>query len=158
MSEFEKWKNIVGALAVIGFLFIGAVIANAMLFPETTNSSNSIALGKAIEGTGNDSLTDEQNGITVTVSPKVISPSQAVFSVAMDNHSISLDEDLTRTTILVDATGKKYSPTTWNGSPPGGHHRSGELLFSGVGTNGPITLVFTNVGGAAQRTFTWSNV
>lgn len=156
MSEFEKWKNIIGALAIIGFLFVGAMIANALLVSQPSKSNASINIGKAIVGSGTDTLTDEQNGITVEVSPKTISPNQVVFSVALNNHRISLDEDLTKTTILVDAGGTKYAPVAWTGSPPGGHHRSGELIFPGIKSSGPVTLIFSNVGGAAQRVFKWN--
>ncbi len=51
------------------------------------------------------------------------------FGVSMDTHSVELDGyDLGKSSILQDDQGNEYRPQAWD-SAPGGHHRSGSLVF-----------------------------
>ena len=56
---------------------------------------------------------------------------------------------------LTDESGTVYTPH-WDGSPPGGHHRSGTLRFTpDLPDTGVITLTLKDVAGVVERTFTW---
>ena len=102
--------------------------------------------------------TDNQANVTVTVTPLGLSPQSAEwkFEVALDTHSGSLDQDMAKSAVLTDDQGGEYKPVAWDGSPPGGHHRSGVLTFGAV-TPAPrsVTLVIRQVGGIKERKFEW---
>lgn len=73
---------------------------------------------------------NEQGGISFTVTPLEFSlRNPARFEVSIDTHSGSLDFDLVGISSLEDDKGNIYQPQEWQGSPSGGHHRSGILIF-----------------------------
>ena len=100
---------------------------------------------------------DNQSAVTVTVSPiDIFSQSKEwKFDIVMDTHSVELDQDLTKTAVLVDGRGKEYKPLRWEGSPAGGHHREGTLVFGQIksGSNS-IELKISGIG-AVMRNFSW---
>jgi len=109
-------------------------------------------------GTEYESKVDSQGIVSVTVTPIQLSAdaSEWKFTVVLDTHSGSLDEDMLTSATLVDDNGNKYRPTGWDGAPPGGHHREGVLTFI-LGKPAPrsVTLKIQNVG-VPVRNFTWS--
>lgn len=52
------------------------------------------------------------------------------FSLKFNTHSEELSFEVDKVATLTDQTGKSYTGATWEGDPPGGHHRSGTLTFS----------------------------
>ena len=73
---------------------------------------------------------NDAGGVRVDVKPKSVAAGSAwEFEVVMDTHTKPLDEDLTKTAILVGDGGRKYAPLDWQGDKPGGHHRKGVLRF-----------------------------
>jgi hypothetical protein len=97
------------------------------------------------------------NGVTVNVKPNQLAPGkQAEFKIRMNTHSVELDQDLTAVVTLEDGQGNKYHPLTWDGSAPGGHHRSGVLIFPKIEKSpGKVTLTIQKVGGI-KRIFVWN--
>jgi len=66
-------------------------------------------------------------------------------------------QDLVAVCTLKDSSGREYRPTSWDGSPPGGHHRSGVLEFPELGDAAQsITLVIREVANVPERVFNWS--
>jgi hypothetical protein len=58
---------------------------------------------------------------------------------------------------LKDSSGREYQPINWDGSPPGGHHRSGVLEFSELAEGAEsITLVIREVANVPERVFNWT--
>lgn len=53
------------------------------------------------------------------------------FEVVLETHTKALNDDLTKSSLLI-ADGKQYLPLSWEGAPPGGHHRKGKLRFSAI--------------------------
>ncbi len=105
-----------------------------------------------------ESKIDTQSAVTITITPIDISPQSKEwkFNIVMDSHSVELDQDLIKTVVLADDQGKEYVPINWKG-PVGSHHREGMLTFSQV-TPAPkyIELKIKNVGGSAERLFSWN--
>jgi hypothetical protein len=96
-------------------------------------------------------LSDTQNRVTVEVTPE-ISDNSVSFDVSLNTHSVDLNFDLAEVSYL-EAGGKIYYPSLWEGSPPGGHHRSGTLYFDNVNSK-EFSLTIKNVGGI-DRVFIW---
>lgn len=76
------------------------------------------------------SKTDSRGEVSFEVTPLDFSFNKPVeFEIRIDTHSGSLDFDMVKVSILEDEKGNKYQPLFFQGSPPGGHHRSGTLVF-----------------------------
>ena len=90
-------------------------------------------------------------GVTFTI--KSVEYSDAIgFQMKIDTHQGALSFDLTEiSTLVVGSTA--YEPLSWEGSPPGGHHRSGELFFPKPREAGSSRLVIRDVNGVAERVF-----
>lgn len=107
-------------------------------------------------GQNESSRIDNQASVTVTVTPVDISPESKEwkFAVVMDTHSTELDQDLTKTSVLVDDQGTEYKPLRWDGAV-GGHHREGVLMFNQI-TPIPKTVELRISGvGNVMRSFIW---
>lgn len=99
---------------------------------------------------------DDQANVTIVVTPLDISPKSAEwkFDVGLNTHSVELDQDMTKSVVLIDDQGREYKPINWEG-PVGGHHREGVLTFSPITpTPKSIKLKISDVGGVV-RTFSW---
>ena len=103
------------------------------------------------------SITNRENAVTIDVRPEQLAKDQPVkFMVRMSTHSVALDEDMAAVSELKDDTGKTYQPVNWEGSPPGGHHRSGTLEFPKLeGNPKKVTLSIRNVSNVPERIFQW---
>lgn len=67
--------------------------------------------------------------VTVEAVPKELKPGQRmIFTLKLNNHSMSLDYDYTKMAVVVDNDGNIYKPVEWTGGV-GGHHISGDLVF-----------------------------
>ncbi len=104
------------------------------------------------------SITSRKNGVTVDVKPRKFAPGEPVeFEVRMNTHSVDLAEDMTAVCMLKDDQGREYRPVSWQGAPPGGHHRRGVLAFPTLAGNpNSVTLVIRNIGAVPERTFEWN--
>jgi len=97
-------------------------------------------------------------GVTVRVTPKAVgSPdSRWEFMVTLDTHSADLSDDLTLSATLVTDEGRTFRPVSWQGAPPGGHHREGVLAFDVPAPRpGAIELRIARPGEAKPRIFRW---
>ena len=103
------------------------------------------------------SITSRKNGVTVDVKPLQFAPGKpAKFEVRMNTHSVNLSQDMVASSKLKDDQGREYRPVTWQGPPPGGHHRRGVLEFPTLeGSPKSVTLVIRNIGAVPERTFEW---
>ncbi len=100
----------------------------------------------------------EEASVTVTVKPEVLKIGQKPkFQIEFNTHSVDLSFDITKISLLVDDKGNIYSNAIWNGSDPGGHHRSGTLSFNNflTGTTN-AELIIRNIAGVAERKFKWN--
>jgi len=98
-----------------------------------------------------------ENGVRVDVVPVQLVQGQSVrFEVRMNTHSVALDQDLAAVSVLKDDKGNAFQPTGWDGSPPGGHHRSGILTFPELEPDSDrVTLIIRSIGDVPERSFVW---
>lgn len=85
--------------------------------------------------------------------------SGAVFEVALDTHSVGLDSLTLSDAVLRNDRGDSLAASPWS-APSGGHHRSGELAFSGdptlfFGGAQSIELVLYNIGDSPETVLRW---
>ena len=101
---------------------------------------------------------NSEGPVTVKVSPRDLSQSSTSwdFEDVLDTHSGNLDQDLVKTSILVDDKGDQYIPISWEGDSPQGHHRQGILKFNQINPRPKsIELKISQIGEINQRSFKW---
>ena len=85
---------------------------------------------------------------------QVTTLSASEFQIEINTHSVNLDFDLVQISTLYDDIGNEYEPLNWDGSEPGGHHRSGILKFPTINNNAKsIKLVVID---SVRREFNWN--
>lgn len=130
-----------------------ALIVAVLAFGASILNSVSVAAAPALIA-----RTSDMAGVRVVVTPRNVSAGVSVweFEIAMDTHTKPLNDDLARVTVLADDSGRRYTPTAWQGDPQGGHHRKGVLQFSAPGElPNAIELRMEGIGGGSARVFRW---
>jgi hypothetical protein len=97
-------------------------------------------------------------GVTVAVTPQNLAASAKSwdFKVVLDTHSGELNDDLVKTTTLIDDKGGRHVPVKWDGAGPGGHHREGLLRFNAISPQpGTVELQIQRPGESSPRSFRW---
>ena len=115
-----------------------------------------IARGNAAEA-GMAPQASNERGIKVTVTPRNLSSFAKTwdFEVVLETHTQSLGDDMVKSSTLVEG-GKQHVPLSWEGAPPGGHHRKGLLHFKAITPQPPsVGLQIRLTGEAAPRNFQW---
>ncbi len=99
-----------------------------------------------------------EGGVQVVVKPeRVGAGAEWTFTVTMNTHTRPLDNDMTKAAVLIDDGGKRYSPLSWQGDKPGGHHRKGTLRFPApVKQPKTFELHIDGIGGVQSRLFEWT--
>ncbi len=96
--------------------------------------------------------------VTIIATPKrLVFNEKPTFNLQFDTHSIELTFDIAGLSSLVDDKGKRLTGAIWEGSPPGGHHRSGELFFPDpLQQTDNIELVIEQVLNDQEARFKWN--
>ena len=112
----------------------------------------------AIDAAAYKTKSNKQNRVRVDVRPVQLLPGKpAKFEIRMNTHSGDLSQNLVAVCTLKDSKGREYQPINWDGSPSGGHHRSGVLEFSELAEGAEtITLVIREVANVPERVFNWA--
>ncbi len=112
----------------------------------------------AVDASAYQTKSNKKNSVRVDVRPVQLLPGKtAKFEIRMNSHSGDLSQDLIAVCSLKDSSGREYQPINWDGSPPGGHHRSGVLEFSELAEGAEsITLVIREVANVPERVFNWT--
>lgn len=99
---------------------------------------------------------NNEGSVSVRVTPLDLSADRPWrFEVQLNTHSVALVQDMASSAVLVADDGREVPPTQWDGDPPGGHHRSGTLVFSPQGPGqDSITLKIRGVA-VPERVFVW---
>jgi hypothetical protein len=100
---------------------------------------------------------NEKSSASIEIKPVDFSFSQSLkFEISINTHQGSLDFDLTKISFLEDDKGNIYRPLSWDGSPPGGHHRFGTLTFPKLKERTKfIKLTIKDVYNVPERVFEW---
>ncbi len=110
---------------------------------------------------GNMLRSNTEGAVTIDVEYLGYMDNLVSFNIAMNTHSVDLDQyDLVKLSDLMDDKGNKYTPFSWD-SEPGGHHRSGILVFSNPGSQAEpdtLLLIIRNIAEIQERTFNWENI
>ena len=126
------------------------------LFIACVTMAMSLTPASAAEwGTQKNSL----RGVTVDVTPADLSAGAKTwdFKLVLDTHSQDLNDDLTKTAVLLDPSAKSYAPIAWEGAGPGGHHREGVLRFKPIArTPASVELRIQRAGETLPRSFRWA--
>ena len=143
-------------IIAVGIL-LGAVLVGSLVFKEKDTSQ----------------LESEQQEVQTSLAPQINSEGSVEvevtlveisdasdswqFKIVLNTHSVELDQDLTKSTLLFDNKRNQYEPLSWDGAPPGGHHREGVLTFRPVSPQlSSIELVIKNIDGIPERKFNWT--
>jgi hypothetical protein len=101
---------------------------------------------------------NSERAVSVDVTPINLGTGSATldFEVAFNTHSVDLSFDPAAISVLRDSAGREYPAVGWEGSGPGGHHRSGVLRFPPP-DQAPqfIEVVIRGVAGVPERVFHW---
>ncbi len=117
-----------------------------------------LALATAVAAEPLEVRVSNAGGVRVAVKPVSLAAGAKTwdFEVSMDTHSGALDQDLARTSLLVEDSGREHMPSAWKGDASGGHHRKGVLQFAPVpGNPKSIELRIKGVGTPEARVFAW---
>ncbi len=133
-------------------------------FSSEKKGSEEFFLGKSVVSEGRvgtwEVQTETRGAVEVSVQPKNISDDKNIgwsFMVSFDTHSEEINDDVANISVLRDANGKEYTPREWRGDPPGGHHRSGILLFPAVIPRPDfISFIMKRNGEEKELSFTWN--
>ena len=125
----------------------------------------SLATENKIEGTsplsadrGLSPQRSDAGGVVVVVEPPNLDAENNTweFSVALNTHSVALDQDMAQVSILRDDRGEEHSALAWEGAPPGGHHRQGLLRFAALSEPAQsFEIVIRDVASVPERVFRW---
>ncbi|HEC61490.1 MAG TPA: hypothetical protein ENI27_04480 [bacterium] len=102
-------------------------------------------------------LVNDENAVTIEVSPLEFDFNEPVqFQIGINTHQGDLNFDLTAISLLEDNQGNILEPIGWDGSPSGGHHRSGVLTFPRLSEGAQwIRLTIRDVFDVPERIFEW---
>ncbi len=124
---------------------------------HSTENIDSPSAGSSVEKIKFESLVDTRNGVNIEAVPVDFSLNEPFkISIRFTTHSGNLGFEVDKITFLEDSEGNVYYPIHWEGDPPGGHHRSGILLFPVINRNASyIKLVMKGIYGIDTRSFKW---
>lgn len=101
---------------------------------------------------------NSEKAVEVDVTPRNLASGGPTldFEVAFNTHSVDLGFDPAAISVLRDDEGHQYPAIAWEGSGPGGHHRSGILRFPVPDqATDFVEVVIHDVAGVPQRVFHW---
>lgn len=122
----------------------------------SSRNGNGGPSGDSRRGAG-ETKTSGESSVEIAVTPIDLGRNaRASFEISMNTHSVELDYDLLQISTLEDDLGTAYSPVKWEGSPSGGHHRSGVLIFPKLSSRAKsVRLIIKDVAGVPARSFEW---
>lgn len=114
----------------------------------------------AVSSEAQEGLTKRDRRGPVTVEVTLILPTATGepirAKVVLDTHSVALDGiALDQVVVLRVADGADVAPTAVEAAQGSSHHREAVLVFPPVAGAGTVRILVKNVGGVAERSFSW---
>ncbi len=130
-----------------------AAVASAFLFTAV----NAVADDGELSIPELSTKVNDKNYVTIEVTPIDFQFGQPLrFEIYVNTHQGDLNFDLTEISMLKGVGEEPMLPVSWEGSPPGGHHRNGTLVFPPVpSTVREIQLIIKDVYDIPERSFEW---
>ena len=98
---------------------------------------------------------EQEIKVTATLQKIPIGAKTWNIEVLLETHTKALNDDLAKSSMLV-VDGNQYLPLSWDGAPPGGHHRKGKLSFKAlVPTPAAVELQIRLANDPSPRSFKW---
>jgi hypothetical protein len=157
-QRFIKWLLSFNQAKVrTAILIFSAVILPASFLLVSVRAGAKDQVADANRGFILEPLVNDQNSVTVEVEPLDFRLDEPVrFRLSFNTHQGDLDFDLTKISLLEDDQGNTFQPLRWEGSPPGGHHRKGILVFPELKAQTKrIKLTIRDVYDVPKRVFEW---
>lgn len=146
--DMKRVRNIAIALSII--IMLGFTLSTIISFNETSTEKN------VVQVAGLETIVNEQKGVSFQITPIDFSNGRLIaFEVSINTHEGDLDFDLLDVSFLETSEGEKISASSWDGSPSGGHHRSGILTFQNFGETEFLNLIIQDVYEVHERIFLW---
>lgn len=148
-------KIVIGIFLIVAVGVFVAFKSTAENSPPALSVTPTAPIQKSLETKVSE---ETEGGVTIEVTlQNSSSKDRWIFDVAMNTHSVELNEDLVSESVLIADGKDEYKPVSWEGAPSGGHHRSGMLTFAPI-TPSPksIELKIRNIGGIPERSFVWN--
>jgi hypothetical protein len=150
-SQFSRKLVVFFAILMVGMLIGGC----SRGFVPQDNDIDIYAMQSSASPTNGFVQSNDEGQVTIDVEWMEQDGGNLVFAVALNTHSVYLDQyDLGELAVLRDDAGKEYHPTSWD-SAPGGHHRRGILAFSPPEKAKYLELVIRGVAEVRERVFRW---
>jgi len=142
-------------IILIGILLAVAIVGSLSFRQEETPSGQ---IEQNQELISLSPQTNSEGSVEVEVTPIDITGTSDLwlFKTVLNTHSVELDQDLTKLTVIKSNSGIEYKPLAWEGAPPGGHHREGILTFRPISPQpSTIDIIVKDIGGIPERKFSW---
>ncbi len=99
----------------------------------------------------------DENNVVIVVKPEVLQVDENPrFEIEFSTHSVNLDFEVSQISKIADGKGNEYTNSVWEGSPPGGHHRTGILTFNEpLKKSSGIQLIMQDDTSIGKRIFEW---
>ena len=125
-------KIIIVVGIILGAMLFGSLVFKQKETPRLESEQQEVQTSLAPQ-------TNSEGAVEVEVTPIEISDTSDLrqFKIVLNTHSVELDQDLTKSTLLFDNKRNQYEPLSWNGAPAGGHHREGILTFRPISPQPP---------------------
>ncbi|MCL4394266.1 MAG: hypothetical protein M1482_05590 [Chloroflexi bacterium] len=156
----RRMALLTGSFALVALVLAacsGAATPTVAPVPATVPPSASNASKPAPPSSVFETQNNSSGSVTVDVQPGALQVGKPIaFDIAMNTHSVDLNDDMTKIVVLRDDTGKVYRPMAWDGPGGGGHHRSGTLTFAALPSKPKfVELVIKGLAGVPERVFRW---
>lgn len=137
-------------LALLAALTLTAAIGVGLAADKATRSTPSASSG----ATTLPARDTTAGPVQITISPVRLDTTGAAFKVVLDNHEIDLTMNLAKGASLTVGS-VPWSPATWAGDGPTGHHREGTLTFpTGGAAAGQVVLTLSGFPSPVQLQWT----
>ncbi len=155
MAKINKILLLVLAIIVLYFIINWSQVKINQKTNQSNFSQNSTANPQKDKFA---SQKNEGGNVTVAVYPEILEIGQKPkFKLEFSTHSVDLSFDIAKQSYLLDNKGYRLDGSTWSGTPPGGHHRSGTLTFiNPLAETKYVELIIKDVAGVSERKFKWN--